>query len=150
HELLPGFVAMILGGLALASISRQASNRHAVLLYTFVLASALILSLGPLPTAWGHRLGIPGPYAFLLRVTPGLDGLRAPARLAVVVQVGLAVLAAVGGAWLLDRIPGRGRVLALGVIACAVAAEGWSAPARVVRFDPRGSPSDRDAYDYLR
>lgn len=146
HELFPGFAALLLGAVGIAA----GANRRAVLLYAGVLAVAFLLSLGPAPTAWGHALGVPGPYAALLRVVPGLDGLRAPARLAVGVQVALAVLAAFGTAWLFDRVPARRRSFGVAVLAGVVAAEGWAAPLRVAAFEPRGDSSERAAYEYLR
>lgn len=144
HELFLGAAAMVL---AIGAVAVRRS--WAVLLYAIVLASAFVLSLGPTPAAWGQSLGIPGPYGWFLHVVPGLDGLRAPARLAVVVQVAVGVLAAFGSAWLLDRCSPRWRTSALAIIVAVVAAEGWAAPVRVASFQPEGDRRDRDAYAYL-
>jgi hypothetical protein len=61
-----------------------------------------VLSLGPHPTAWGHRAAIAGPYRLLLDIVPGLDGLRAVSRMGLLVILALAVLAAQGAVVLLD------------------------------------------------
>ena len=45
--------------------------------------TAFVLSLGPEPSAWSHRLLPSGPYLWLARIVPGMDGLRVPARLSV-------------------------------------------------------------------
>lgn len=144
HELFPGAAAMVL-----ALIGVAAWRRPAVRLYAAVMVAAVLLSLGPEPSAWGHPLGLPGPYALLLRVVPGLDGLRAPARLAVVAQIGLAVIGAFGVAWLLDRIGRSWRGAAVAIVAAAAAADGWAAPITAARFDRDGPPDSRAAYAYL-
>lgn len=146
HELFPGAAALALAAAALVTCRRQ----PAVATYALVLAAAVALSLGPWPSAWSHRIGVPGPYALLLRVVPGLDGLRAPARLAVVAQVALAVLAAFGAVWLLDRVSARVRQLVLASIVLLVVAEGWAAPIDTLAFEPNGEGADREAYAYLR
>lgn len=67
---------------------------------------AVVLSWGPSPTAGGRPLGFDGPYLWLYQHVPGFDGLRVPARCAMVAYVFLAVLAGYGLA-ALDRL-GRG------------------------------------------
>ena len=145
HELFPGAIVLVLSAAALVVHRR----RTLVLVYAGVAATAFVLSLGPSPSAWGHSSSVPGPYAVLLRAVPGLDGLRAPARLAVVVQVALAAMAAFGAAWAIDRIPARARVATLVLLAAAIAAEGWIAPIASTPF-PAFGPEERDAYAYVR
>lgn len=50
------------------------------------------LSLGPRPQSWGRELNAPGLYTLLYQYVPGFDGLRVPARFAVLVMLGLSVL----------------------------------------------------------
>jgi hypothetical protein len=145
HELFVGAVAMFLALLALLTGFLQ----PVVVTYGVVLAVAFILSLGPQPAAWGHSLGITGPYALLLRALPGLDGLRAVARLAVVVQIAVAVLAAFGAAWLIDRRPGAKRVTALYVLVVLVVCEGWAAPVPIASFASNPIGAEGEAYNYL-
>jgi hypothetical protein len=145
HELFLGAVAMGLALLALFVRGRE----YAVVTYAIVLLVAFLLSLGPEPAAWGHRLGIPGSYVLLLRVLPGLDGLRAVARLAVVVQVAVASLAAFGAAWFIDRMAIASRPKTIYVLVVLIAYEGWAAPMPTAPFpaDPIGP--EREAYAYL-
>jgi hypothetical protein len=121
-------------------------------LYAVILLVAFVFSLGPDPHVLGQKILMPGPYALWLRVMPGLDGIRVPARLAIVVQMALAVLAAYGVVNLVDRFGGAtptSRAVIVGVLAALVAAEGW-ARFGTPPFDYRGAPQDRDAYAYLK
>jgi hypothetical protein len=63
---------------------------------------AVVLSWGPEPQA-GSRLLFTGPYLWLYEHVPGLDGLRVPARMAMVAYLFLGVLAGYGLA-ALDRL----------------------------------------------
>lgn len=151
HELFPGFVAVGLAMLAIAGIRRRDSP-DVVVLYGSILVAAFALSLGPSPKAFGHSLAVSGPYAWLLHVTPGLDGLRVPARLAVIVQLALAVLAGFGAIRVFEwseRQSERLRPVAIGLLAVLVGAEGWAALG-LPAFDDRGTPVERQAYGYLR
>ncbi|MCL4811976.1 MAG: hypothetical protein KJ061_05810 [Vicinamibacteraceae bacterium] len=64
--------------------------------FTACLVGAWWLSLGPDPHAWGHSIGIPGPYRLLFEYVPGASGLRVPARFAMVAMIFLAALAGLG------------------------------------------------------
>ena len=148
HELFPGLVAV---GLAVLAVLARRRSRL-VGPYFVVLIACFALSLGPEPRAFGRRLMAHGPYAIWLQVMPGLDGIRVPARLAVVFQMALAVLAAFGAIRVIDRLGARSRAARIGVVTvlvALVAAEGWArfaAPA----FDFRGAARDREAYAYLK
>jgi hypothetical protein len=146
HNLFPGTVVLMLSAIALAS------RRHepAVRVYGSIAAAAFVLSLGPQPAAWGHHLPFSGPYAWLLRVMPGLDGLRVVARLDFIVILGLAVLAAFGATWVLDRVGPRRRTLVFAVLTLTIVADGWAAPIPTARFDPIGDVHERDAYADLK
>jgi hypothetical protein len=111
---------------------------------------AFVFSLGPQPSAWGHRLPFPGPYAWLLAIVPGLDGLRPTARLGVVVLLALSVLAAFGAIAILDRVPARARSIAAVVLIALIVFEGWAAPIPTTAFDPLPDAETRAAYEYLR
>ncbi len=145
HELFIGALAMMLAAAGIIVGIRV----HAVATYAALLSIAFVLSLGPQPTAWGHSLGFSGPYALLLQVVPGLDGLRAAARLAVVVQMATAVLAAFGAAWLLDRLPTTPRAKAIYVLVVLIASEGWAAPLPVAGLNAEPLGDERNAYGYL-
>src|SRR5262249_20155738 len=94
HQLFPGAVALVLASCGLVSGGRRRTPD--VVPYAAVATAAFVLSLGPRPTAWGHAVPFPGPYRLLLAVVPGLDGLRAVARLAIVFVLALSVIAAYG------------------------------------------------------
>jgi hypothetical protein len=85
----------------------------------------------------------------LLSAVPGLDGLRAAARLAVVVQVATAVLAAFGAAWFFDRVANQKRPKAIYVVVVLIAYEGWAAPLPVASISAKPAGDDGDAYAYL-
>jgi hypothetical protein len=70
----------------------------------FIVSMALAwwLSLGPAPTSLGRPLGMPALYRLLYSL-PGGDGLRVPARLAMVIALMLAVC----GGFALARLPQR-------------------------------------------
>jgi hypothetical protein len=148
HELFPGLLAM---GLALVAVKNRPRS-GVVGLYTVILTAAFVLSLGREPHAFGQRMPVPGPYALWLRVMPGLDGIRVPARLAIVCQMALAVLAAYGAIRVIDRFGATSRAARISVVTvllALVAAEGWArfgTPA----FDYRGAARDREGYAYLK
>src|SRR5438309_387738 len=148
HELFPGGVALALSAVALATA--RGRSRWYVVLYAVITGVAFMLSLGPLPSAWGHQAPIAGPYRLMLSAVPGLDGLRAVARIAVIVLLGLSVLAAFGTTALLARLSPRWRIAVPVAPSVAIVGEGWAAPIPIARFDPFGGDADRRAYEFVR
>jgi hypothetical protein len=69
--------------------------------------AALILALGP------DIFGLPAPYRFFHEQVPGVAGIRAPARFAVVTLLSIAMLASYGYARLAEQL--RSRRLTLGL-----------------------------------
>jgi hypothetical protein len=67
-------------------------------------AAAFLLCLGPTIRAGGEAL-MPGPYALLYRYLPGFEGLRVPARFAMLLALCLAVCAGYGALRLQQRLP---------------------------------------------
>jgi hypothetical protein len=134
HELFPGATTLAIAAVGVLSGRRQRSTR----VYASIAVIACVLSFGPR-----------GPYGWLLRVIPGLDGLRAPARLGVVVQLALSVLAGLGAVRLVERAAARRTVITSG-LALAIAVEGLAAPIPTPAFDAAGPPGDRALYDALR
>ena len=92
-------LAVALGGLLLLSRRARAwcrwgtDARGCALL---LLGLAVVLSWGPEPRTNGRALQFTGPYLWLYQHVPGVDGLRVPARLAMVAYVFLAVLGGYG------------------------------------------------------
>jgi hypothetical protein len=146
RQLFPGLVTLIA---AAAAFWPGRGRRRAAALYGALAAAALLLSLGPEPAAWSHRLLPSGPYLWLARIVPGMDGMRVPARLGVVVLLALSALAALGLSRLLVRLQPGGRMVAVVLLGTAVVAEGWAVPLPMAPFDARGRPADRGAYRWL-
>jgi hypothetical protein len=101
--------------------------------YVAGLLAAVWLSLGPLPQALGRPLELAAPYGFLYEHVPGFEGVRAPARFAMIAALMLAVLGGYGAATLAR---GRwGRVAVIG-IALAFLFEGTAVPFLVNGVSP--------------
>jgi hypothetical protein len=66
--------------------------------FLVVLLAAAWLSLGPVPQSLGRPVEIAAPYRLLFDYVPGYDGVRVPARFAMIVAFALAVLAGYGAA----------------------------------------------------
>jgi len=66
--------------------------------FVLALLAAMWLSLGPAPQALGRPLDLIGPYRLLYEHVPGFDGLRVPARFAMIAVLMLAVLGGYGAA----------------------------------------------------
>jgi hypothetical protein len=64
---------------------------------------AMWLSLGPEPQVQGRPVEIAAPYGFLYDHVPGFEGVRAPARLAMIAVLMLSVLGGFGAAYLSSR-----------------------------------------------
>lgn len=97
------------------------------------LVAALWLSLGPSPQALGRPLDLVAPYGALYEYVPGFDGVRAPARFAMVVAFMLAVLGGYGAAALARWKWGR---VMVGAMAAAFLFEGTAVPFLVNGLTP--------------
>lgn len=136
RELFHGFVTVAFAALALLTV-----RTRTVAAYLTITILAAWLSMGPA----GGSL-----YSWLFHVVPGFNGLRVPARFASVVAVGLIVLAGVGFAWVLDRLPrgmGGAWAVAIGAIVLLEGQHGVG-----LSDVPALTPQTRDgaAYDWLR
>jgi hypothetical protein len=118
-------------------------------IYATIVVVAALLSLGPQPQAWGLPLLPQGPYGALMSWVPGLNGLRAPSRFAVVVSMGLAVLAALATTIVFDRRSARASTVFVAIVGAAVLAEGWRVPVRLWDFSPEGESARRQAYAHV-
>ncbi len=151
RELFPGVTIPVLAGLVLLRRRDATRNdpRRLASLYAVMAVTGFLLSLGPEPRAWGRPLLASGPYDWLLRSLPGLDGLRVPARAAVMVYLALVALAAMGVGRLLARLPPRGAATATVLLALAIMGEGYG-QVRVAPFPASPSGQARRAYAWLR
>ncbi len=128
----PGFVTigLLVAGLAALRRARAGGTARGTARYAAAFAwlagAAFVFSLGPYLHGAQHRnLGVPLPYLVLYRLVPGFASMRAPGRLAVLVLLGLAVLAALG----FDRVragvaarrgAGAARAFAAAIVAVAL------------------------------
>jgi hypothetical protein len=101
--------------------------------FVFALLAAIWLALGPAPRSLGVPINLAAPYRFLYDYVPGFDGLRVPARLAMVATLMLAVLGGMGAAVL-----GRWRhaTLLLAALAAVAFGEGAILPLPTHRISP--------------
>lgn len=119
----PGWILMLLALLGVKAGGRRASAR----LWTFSLAAtavlAFLLSLGPRLAIGEWR-----PWELVQAAVPGFAGLRSPFRLAVLVQISILGLAALGG----DHLLRRRRHLAVLLLAVLGLVELAPRPSRLV------------------
>ena len=84
-----------------------------------------VLAWGPFPRLFGETILYQAPYAWLLAL-PGVESLRAPARLWLVVVLCLVIFMGLAVARLLAaRSPRTARIVVI-VAACGLAADGWT------------------------
>lgn len=149
-ELFPGFVAVVLAAIALGR-SRKGNDpyRRWVRLYALVAGAGAVLSLGPHIRIAGYLLTRHGPYDWMLYLVPGMDGIRVPARFAIVFVTGLSVVAGCGAGLWVTRLRRPWRHVAFAGCVAAVIAEGWAVPLPTHRYSPRGRPEDRAVAEWL-
>jgi len=125
-----GWTALALALTGVVAGVRTRTWRRRTWLYAVLALSGLALSLGPSLTLFGITL--PGPFAWVSPL-PGFSGVRAPARFAVLVTLGVAGLTALGAERVLTA--GRGGRVAVLVLVPTMLGE-WF----VVDF-PTGRPT---------
>lgn len=139
---------IMLAAIGLLVVSRRlraalAPSTNLRLPATLFFFAAVVLSLGPTPEAGGRELGVNGPYIWLYTFVPGFDGLRVPARFAMIAYVFLVILAGYGLARL-DRL--RRGALVMTVIGALFLVEATAAPIVLNQRMPIrgfGRPPDR-------
>jgi hypothetical protein len=101
----PGLTTVLLATFGVMETWRRRSAD--AMYFALLTGTSYILSLGPILHVAGARIWIPLPYAALYYVIPGFSGMRAPARLAVLVVLGASVLAGLGYCSVRDRLRHR-------------------------------------------
>lgn len=138
--LFPGFLALAFAILGVASgwmrrmpsaVSPMPRNtRESVLLFGSIGVIACWASFGPAG----------GLYSVLYRTMPLFSFLRAPSRLGPVVVLALSMLAGLGAAWLIARVPRPSRAWAAALLVCAALLELTQVPFRWERAPQVPSP----------
>jgi hypothetical protein len=155
RALFPGLVVLALALLGVWTAARKrnldAADRTVVWLYAAIVALAVSLSFGPQPALWGTWRLPTGPYAWAAAVVPGMDGLRVPARVGVVVALGLSLLAAFGARAIGARAgtPGVRTALFAGM-AGLLYLEGLPVPVQPTAVPTSDMEHDAAAYQWLR
>jgi hypothetical protein len=101
--------------------------------FVLALVAAAWLSLGPSPQVLGRPVDLVSPYRALWTFIPGFEGLRVPARFAMIVVLMLAVLGAFGAA-VLARV--RHGLVMLTILSAVFLYEGGAAPFVVNGMSP--------------
>ena len=153
-KLFPGFGLLTLAALGLIApfavkTASKTNLKRLAATYGTVAAVSFVISLGPEPSFDGILLTTTGPYDWLLSVIPGFDGLRVPARSAIAVFLGLAVLASIAMRCLVDRLSRRAAIAVTLVVMTVIAAEGYHTR-RMVPFHPDGPEAERATTEWLR
>jgi hypothetical protein len=123
-----GYVLILLAVVGLVIARRQ------VWRWGVLLGCTLVLGLGPTLHVAGRDTGVPLPYGLLLQL-PGIDIARRPSHFAVLSILLLALLAAYGARWLLERVGARGRPLILALILALIGFEYLPQPLPLLRPD---------------
>ena len=145
-RLLLQFLVALAGLLALSSRPRHHASRlfrSPVMFALLAVVLAMWLSLGPTPSAGNARVSGFGLYGVLHDFVPGYNGLRVPARFAMIAGLFLAVLAGFGAAKVLgghetaapestNGSRGRRRT-AFAMIAVLILVEGFAVPIEINR-----------------
>ena len=105
-------------------------SRSPAVLFLAITILAMWLSLGPLPSAGDSRVSGVGLYGVLYDYVPGFNGVRVPARYAMIAGLFLAALAGFGARVL---VAGRYATATLVVLSILVLSEGAAAPMEVNR-----------------
>lgn len=101
--------------------------------YLLMLIAAMWLALGPLPQSLGRPTGIAALYGVLYEYVPGFEGVRVPARMAMIAVLMLSVLGGFGAAVLTTTRP---RQIVLGVLSLILLAEAVILPFPVNEITP--------------
>jgi hypothetical protein len=128
-----GRLMVLLIGLTLALLAASPGARSTarrwlaspVGMLAMVTVFAFAMSLGPQIQARGRLVAAANVYSPFHDFVPGYDGLRVPARFAMIVALGLAALAGYGAAGIARR---RHGVMAVAALTAFILAESWAVP----------------------
>ncbi len=128
NRLFVGASVILLAALGLFALRPSNWEKHKKV-YLTVAAVSFAFSLGPYLHLFYTRLPLPLPYLAAHKLVPGFGGLRVPARFALGVEMGMAVLAAYGFLQIAHRLGKRKWKACAGIlVAVAVLGEFYSSP----------------------
>lgn len=148
QALFPGVVLLALTVLVAWQAWRHAS-RSLANAYAAVLSVAFVLSLGPVVRAGDVVVSERGPYYWLMTVVPGIDALRAPARMGILVTLALCVLVALGLARATATLGAGKRAFVAAFIGVLAVAESLAHPVPLVPFAAGGRRQDQAVNEWL-
>ena len=99
-------------------------SRSPLAFYAIATIAMWIFSFGPSPSIGEVQVLYGAPYGWLLHL-PGYDGLRVPARFAMLAALCLAAAAGIALSQLRDRLGRRAYVVIIALAAVGAVAEGW-------------------------
>jgi hypothetical protein len=105
-----GGLLLVLSADARRTVTRMAASPAGF--FAAVTVIAAVMALGPDIHVRGRVIESGAPYAAFYQFVPGVDGLRVPARFAMIVALGLAVLGGLGAATLIASRPAGLRLAA--------------------------------------
>ncbi len=106
------------------SVRRVVRSRSPLVFYSVATVAMWIFSFGPAPTIGDVEILYWAPYRWLT-LLPGFDGLRVPARFAMLAVLCLSTAAALALGRLRSRVSPRAGVLLVAVASAGILAEGW-------------------------
>ena len=105
-------------------------SRSSAMFFLAITILAMWLSLGPEPSAGDQLVSGVGLYSVLYNYVPGFNGVRVPARYAMIAGLFLAVLAGFGAKAIVAR---RGSLALVGLLAVLILMEGAAVPMEMNR-----------------
>ncbi len=123
-----GWVGWLLAGVGMITRWQQTWR------WVALLVAALLLSMGPVLRVAGYTTGIPLPFA-LLQDLPGIRAGQRPNHMAVIASLMVALLAAHGVVWLIQRFQLAGwqkSLLVSALVGAVFFVDGYAGPLRIV------------------
>lgn len=135
------FLATVVLAIGLALLHKRSRDQRDLrspwVFYAVAAVAAAALAMGPQIAVKGSPVSA-GPYAWLMDLVPGFDGLRVPARYVALMTLFLAVLAGLGASELIARARRVGAVVVM-IIGALILVEAWPAEFRTnVRLAAEG------------